>query len=108
MEYFGIWNILEYGISQNMAYFGIWQFFNMEDGIFLNETSFYNLQNISSIFRNMEYFGIWNILQYGIFWNMEYFSLWNMSYFKTKQYFMIHKTYLPYFGIWNILEYRIF
>ena len=66
----------------------------------------------------MAYFGISNILEYGIFWNMEYFGIWNileyriffiryMAYFKTKQYFIIHKTYHPHFGIWNISEYGI-
>ena len=39
---------------------------------------------------------------------MEYVSILNIEYVKTKQYFIIHKTYLPYFGIWNSSEYGIF
>ena len=39
---------------------------------------------------------------------MEYISIWNIAYFKTKQCYIIHKTYFPYFVIWKISEYGIF
>ena len=78
-----------------------------------NETFLYVYTKPNSVSWNMEYFGLWNISEYGIFWNMENFGIWNfsiriMAYSKTKQYFIIHKTYPSYFGICDISEYRIF
>ena len=69
MEYFGIWNILKYGIflKWNILKYGIFE----------------KRQSITKQFvirhkTFLPYFGIQHILEYGIFWNMEYSEIWNI------------------------------